>query len=76
MLARDDGLFVGHVSRFAPYPHADDLEPVAHARQETIELIVTQLDLAGEELADAWLMDSADPGQLGLGDAGFKHHVT
>src|SRR6185437_148001 len=32
-----------------------DLEPVPHARQQPVQLIVAQLDLSGQELADARL---------------------
>ena len=55
---------------------ADDLQAIAHAREQPVELVVTQIDLAGQELADARLVDAAESGQLRLGDAGFQHHLT
>ena len=45
------------------------LEAVSHAAQQPVELVVAQLDCAGQELADAGLADTAEAGQLGLGGA-------
>src|SRR5207253_3797445 len=53
----------------------DHLEPIAHARQQPIELLITQVDLAGEELADARLANPAEARQLRLGGAGLEHHL-
>lgn len=41
-----------------------DLEAEAHARQETVELVVADVDLAGEEAADARLTHTAESGQI------------
>ena len=49
-------------------------EAVANAAQQPVELVVAQLDLAGQELADAGLPDAAEAGQLGLGGARFAYH--
>jgi hypothetical protein len=35
---------------------AGDFESVAHARQQSVELLVAEVDLVGEELADARLV--------------------
>jgi hypothetical protein len=48
----------------------------AHAGQQPVELVVAQLDRAGQELADAGLADAAEAGQLGLGGARFAHHLA
>jgi hypothetical protein len=55
---------------------SDHLKSITHARQEPIELLIAQLDLSGNELADAGLMQTADTRQLGLGSACFEHHLT
>jgi hypothetical protein len=47
---------------------------MAHAGQQTVELIVAQVDLLGEELADAWLTHAAEARQFGLGGACLVHH--
>jgi hypothetical protein len=53
---------------------AGDLESVAHTRQQPVELLVAQLNLVGEELADARLAYAAEARQFGLGGAGLAHH--
>lgn len=53
-----------------------DLEAEPHARQQSIELIIAEFDLAREDLADAGLTDPTDPGQARLGGARFEHHLT
>lgn len=40
---------------------ADDFEAVSHTRKQSVELLVAQVDLAREKLADARLVDAADP---------------
>jgi len=45
------------------------LESIPHAGQQPLQLLVTQLDLAGQELTDARLMHPTEPRQLRLGDA-------
>ena len=47
-----------------PHLSPDDFEPIPHARQQPVELLVTQVDLSGEELADARLPHPAEPRQL------------
>src|SRR5699024_11537066 len=54
---------------------SDDLQAVAHAGQQPVKLLVAQLDLPGEELADAGLMHTADTRQFGLGGARLEHHL-
>ena len=51
-------------------------EAVAHAGQQPVELVVAQLDRAGQELADTGLVNAAETGQLGLGGARFAHHLA
>ncbi len=43
---------------------AGDFESVAHARQQSVELLVAEVDLVGEELADARLVYATEPRQL------------
>jgi hypothetical protein len=38
---------------FGPHLPPDDFEPISHARQQPVELLVTRMDLPGQELADA-----------------------
>jgi hypothetical protein len=52
------------------------LEAVAHARQQPVKLLIAQVDLARQELADAGLAHTAEAGQLGLGGARFAHHLA
>ncbi|MDT5362559.1 MAG: hypothetical protein QOC69_4321 [Mycobacterium sp.] len=47
---------------------------LAHAGQQAVELLVAQVDLLGEELADAWLAHPAKARQFGLGGACLVHH--
>ena len=51
-------------------------EAVAHAGQQPVELVIAQLDLAGQELADAGLANAAKARQRGLGGARFAHHLA
>ena len=56
------------------YGLAIDFESVAHARQQPVELLVAQINLAREELTDARLAYATEARQIGLGGAGFAHH--
>ncbi len=49
---------------------AGDSQEVAHAGQEASQLIVAAVDLAGEDLADAGLVDATEPGEFRLGSCG------
>ena len=51
-------------AEFGPHWSPDDFEPVPHARQQPVELLVTQVDLSGEELADARLPHTAEARQF------------
>jgi hypothetical protein len=55
---------------------SDHFEAVAHAGQQPVELVVAQLDLAGQELADTGLANAAEARQCGLGGARFAHHLA
>src|ERR1022692_3367717 len=44
----------------------DHFEPIPHARQQPVELLVAQVDPPGEELADARLPHPTEPRQLRL----------
>ena len=54
----------------------DYLEAVAHAGQQPVELLVAQVGLARQELADAGLADPAEAGQVSLGGARLAHHLA
>src|SRR5579859_5750205 len=56
-----------------PHLPPDNFKPVPHARQQPVELLVTRMDLSGEELADAWLPHPAEARQLRLGSARGEH---
>jgi hypothetical protein len=66
-------LGTGEVRRDGPSGH---FEAVTHAAQQPVDLLVTQVDLAREELADAGLADAAEAGQSDVGSARFAHHLT
>ena len=51
---------------FGPHLSPDDFEPIPHARQQPVELLVTQVAPSGEELADARLPHPAEARQLCL----------
>jgi hypothetical protein len=53
---------------------AADFESVPHTGQLSVELLIAEFNLVGEELADARLVHTAEPRQLGLGGACFVHH--
>jgi hypothetical protein len=53
---------------------ADDFEAVAHAGQQSVELLIAEFNLVGEELADARLVYATEPRQLRLGGACLVHH--
>ena len=52
---------------FGSHRSPNDFEPIPQARQQPVELLVTQVDLSGEELADARLPHPAKARQLRLG---------
>jgi hypothetical protein len=63
-------------AKFRPDRTSDNLQPIPHARKQSIEHVVAEVPPPGEVLADAGLTHATDPGQLGLGDAGFQHYLT
>lgn len=54
----------------------DYFKAVAHAGQQPLELVVAQINLARQKLADARLVNAAETGQPGLGGARFAHHLA
>jgi hypothetical protein len=63
-------------SEFLPERPSDDLQAISHAREQAIEHVVAQTPPPREVLTDAGLAYPADPRQLGLGDAGLRHHLS
>ena len=55
---------------------ANDLELEAHAREQPIELVVTEINLSGEETTDARLTHAAGSRQTGLRGARIEHHLA
>ena len=55
---------------------AYDFQLIAHAGQEALELVVAEVDPAGEEAADARLPHTAEPGQVRLRGARLEHHLA
>ena len=65
-------LRTGQLHRHRPTDH---LQPVAHTRQQPVQLLIAELDPSRQELADARLMDPTEPRQLRLGHARLEHHL-
>src|SRR5262249_26896004 len=53
-----------------------DLKLISHAGQQPVELVIAQLDLPGEELADARLPHPAQTPQFRLAGARAEHDVA
>ena len=51
-------------AEFGSHLSPDNFKPITQARQQPVELLVTQVDLSGEELADARLPHPAKARQL------------
>jgi hypothetical protein len=66
-------LRAGEVRDDRPPKH---FEAITHARQQPVKLLVAQVDLAREELADTGLAHTTEAGQAGLGGARFAHHLA
>src|SRR6266516_3838688 len=61
---------------FGAHRSPDNLEPIPHARQQPVELLVAQADLPGEELANARLPHPAKARQLRLAGARVEHDLA
>src|ERR1017187_5316467 len=54
----------------------DDFKPIPHARQQSVKLVIAQVDPLGEELADTRLPHPAETRQLRLAGARVEHDLT
>ena len=58
------------------YGLAADFESVAHARQQSVDLVIAEIDCAAQKLADAGLSDTTDSRELRLARPGCSHDVA
>jgi hypothetical protein len=57
------------------YRPADDFQAIPQAGEQSVEHVVAEVSPPGQVLIDAGLPHPADSSQLGLGGAGFQHHL-